>query len=102
MIDGVCLMTDEELPDIAVADAVSIGFAATRIDGSPAVLSRAREALTQGGAILLPSALDSSFLRTILTICRKGPYAVEHIGRIGWGPLQEEDPAGRPPRFPPQ
>ena len=87
------------LPNITVADAVTIGAAATRIDEAPAALARARAAFAQGDAIALPSAFEPAFLRTILTICRRGPYAPEYIDKIGWRTVEERDAAGRALRF---
>lgn len=92
-------MADQVLPDIAVADAVTIGAAATRIDDAPAVLARARAAFAAGDAIALPTAFDPAFLRTILAICRRGPYVAEYIDKIGWRTVEERDVAGCALRF---
>ena len=92
-------MADQLLPNIAVADAVTIGSAATRIDDTPEALSRARDAFARGDAIMLPSAFDPAFLQTILAICRRGPYVPEHIDKIGWRTVEEQDVAGRALRF---
>ena len=99
MIDQNSLVADQVLPDIAVADAVTIGAATTRIDNAPAALARARAAFACGDAIALPSAFDPSFLRTILAICRRGPYVPEYIDQIGWRTVEEPDAAGRALRF---
>ncbi|MEO8259981.1 MAG: 2OG-Fe(II) oxygenase [Acidobacteriota bacterium] len=92
-------MAAEALPDITVADAVVIGAASTRIDGAPAVLARARAAFADAGAITLPSALEPAFLRTVLTVCRRGPVVPEQIGQIGWRTVEERDTAGFALRF---
>jgi hypothetical protein len=92
-------MADRLLPDIAVPDAVTIGSAAARIDDAPAVLARARAAFACGDAIVLPSAFDPPFLRTILAICRRGPYVPEYIDNIGWRSVEERDVAGCALRF---
>ena len=89
----------DQLPDIAIPGAVTIGAAAARIDDAPAVLARARAAFASGNAIVLPSAFDPPFLRTILTICRRGPYVPEYIDKIGWRTVEEQDVAGRALRF---
>ena len=90
---------DRTLPDIAVADAVTIGAAATHLDDAPAVLADARAAFARGDAIVLPSAFDPAFLRTILSICRRGPYVPEYIENIGWRTVEERDMAGCALRF---
>jgi hypothetical protein len=92
-------MSDQLLPDIALPNVVTIGAAATRIDDTPAMVARARAAFASGDAIVLPAALDPAFLRTILTVCRTGPYAAEYIGKIGWRTVEERDIAGCALRF---
>ena len=92
-------VTDQVLPDIAVPDAVTIGSAAARIDDTPDMLARARAAFACGDAIALPSAFDPPFLRTILAICRRGPYVPEYIDKIGWRTVEEHDVAGCALRF---
>jgi hypothetical protein len=90
-------MTAEALPDIVIANAITIGAAGTRIDD--AVFARARATFALANAITLPAALDAGFLRTILTVCRRGPFVPEHIGRIGWRTVEERDTAGSALRF---
>ena len=92
-------MAAEALPNIAVPNAVSIGAASTRVDDTPEVLARARATFADGNAITLPAALDPAFLRTILTVCRRGPFVPEHIGKIGWRTIEERDAAGAALRF---
>lgn len=92
-------MTDPLLPDITIPNAVTIGAAATRIDGATAVFERARAAFANGDAIVLPSAFDPAFLQTILTICRRGPYVPEVIDQIGHRTIEERDIAGGALRF---
>lgn len=92
-------MTDQSLPNIAIPDAVTIGAAATRIDDAPVVLARARAVFADQDAIVLPSALDPVFLRTILSICRRGPYVPEYIDKIGQRTTEERDIAGGALRF---
>ena len=87
------------MADIAVPNAVTIGSAAARIDDAPAVLARARAAFAHRDALALPSAFDPPFLRTILAICRRGPYVPEYIDKIGWRTVEEHDVAGRALRF---
>jgi 2OG-Fe(II) oxygenase superfamily len=99
MIDEDRSMADELLPNIAIPDAVKIGSAAARIDDAPAVLARARAAFACGNALALPSAFDPAFLRTILAICRRGPYVPEYIDKIGWRSVEERDVAGCALRF---
>ena len=89
----------DQLPDIAIPDAVAIGAAAIRIDGAPGVLARAQAAFASGNAIVLPSAFDPPFLRTILAICRRGPYVPENIDKIGWRTVEAHDVAGNALRF---
>ena len=92
-------MPAEARPNIVVADAIAIGSGATRIDDAPAVLARARAAFDDASALTLPAALEPAFLRTILAICRRGPFVPEHIGRIGWRTVEERDAAGAALRF---
>jgi 2OG-Fe(II) oxygenase superfamily len=89
----------DQLPDIAIPDAVSIGSAAARIDDAPAVLARARAAFASGHAIVLPSAFDPPFLRTILAVCQRGSYVPEYIDKIGWRTVEDPDVAGCALRF---
>lgn len=89
----------DQLPDIAIPDAVTIGSAAARIDDAPAVLARVRAAFACGHAIVLPSAFDPAFLRTILAICRRGPYVPEYIDKIGSRTVEKDDVAGCALRF---
>ena len=98
-MDEHSLTHDQMLPNIAVADAVAIAAAATWIDDAPAALARARAAFAGGDAIALPSAFDPAFLRTILAICRRGPYAPEYIQKIGWRTVEQRDVAGGALRF---
>lgn len=98
-IDENIVVADHGLPNIVVANAVTMGAAATRIDDAPDVLARARAAFAGGDAIALPSAFDPAFLRTILTICRQGSYVPEHIDKIGWRTVEERDVAGCALRF---
>ena len=93
------LMADPLLPDIAVPDAITIGSATVRIDDAPGVLARARDAFACGNAIMLPSALDPPLLRTILAICRRGPYVPESIDNIGSRTVEANDVAGCALRF---
>jgi len=92
-------MADQLLPDIAVPDAITIGSAAARTDDAPNALARARAALDESGAIAIPSAFEPSLLRTILAICRRGPYVPEYIDNIGWRTVEEHDVAGCALRF---
>jgi hypothetical protein len=89
----------DQLPDITVPDAVTIGAAAVRIDDAPNVLARARAAFASGSAVALPSAFDPPLLRTLLAICRRGPYVPEYIDKIGWRTVEEHDVAGCALRF---
>jgi 2OG-Fe(II) oxygenase superfamily len=88
----------DQLPDITIPDAVTIGAAAVRI-GDANVLARARAAFACGNAVTLPSAFDPPLLRTILAISRRGPYVPEYIDKIGWRTVEEHDVAGRALRF---
>ena len=89
----------EALQDIVIPDAVCIRASDVRIDDAPAVLARARTAFAGGHAIVLPSAFDQPLLRTILAICRRGPYVPEYIDNIGSRTVEEHDVAGTALRF---
>lgn len=89
----------ETLPAIDIAGAVIVGAAATHIDDAPAMVARARATFADRHAIILPSAFEPAFLRTILAVCRRGPFVQEHIGKIGWRTIEEKDAAGAALRF---
>ncbi|MEP7118941.1 MAG: 2OG-Fe(II) oxygenase [Acidobacteriota bacterium] len=69
------------------------------MNDAPAVLARAQAAFASGNTIVLPSAFDPPFLRTILAICRRGPYVPENIDTIGWRTVEAHDVAGNALRF---
>ena len=93
-------MTDQQsLPNISVPSAVSIGAFATRVNRSEATIQHARAAMADGGAILLPSALEPEFLAVILDGCSRITFVEEQIDRIGWRLVERHDAIGRALRF---
>ncbi len=97
---GGAALTDQiNLPDIIVPGAVQIGAFATQVDHAITTLRRARAALKAGSALVLPSALDLHFLNLIWQQCRHAAFCEEHIGRIGWRLIEEQDRAGTMLRF---
>jgi hypothetical protein len=87
------------LPSIVVPDGVEIGANVTRIRTDAQVTARVIAAFAECHAVILPSALNGTLLQMILSACRHGLFAPEHIGKIGWRTVEERDFAGRALRF---
>lgn len=88
-----------QLPDIEVRGAVSVGPFGTAVDWSGDMVQRARRAMADGHALILPDAVAPPLLSRIVQICRNARYVPEHIGQIGWRMIEEQDRAGNLLRF---
>lgn len=93
------MTSQDQLPDIELRGAVSVGPFGTAVDWSGATLQRARRAMADGHALILPDAVAPPLLSRIITICHDAHYVPEHIGQIGWRMIEEQDRAGKLLRF---